>query len=84
MNDKSMNQRFDDVMKAQGFKPPPMVRFVKTDPRGAEYGRYEAVFDSTMQLLRVIHTGRNDSPESDYSMLFDDPTDFLNWAMSNA
>ena len=65
-----------------GFAPP-SVAFVKQDPRGQEYGYFEAVVpaDPSVRSIRVYK--RSQSGPLEWACTFDDQISFGRWAKDN-
>jgi hypothetical protein len=76
-----MKRDIFEALEKQGFNRPPPSVLYRDDPRGVEYGHYEArsVFDSQRGECILIHKL---SPGGTllWRALFLDVEDFTNWA----
>ena len=74
MNDVKLTADMLEAFAASGFVPPTMT-FTKPDPRGLEYGVFQAKMRDH-KTVEVYHTGNQ------YFMVFEDLLYFCRWAMS--
>jgi len=69
-----------------GFKAPQPAPFRKNDPRGSDYGYYEASIDDgpTRHGCKGIRVSkRTETGVQEWSCVFDGALSFANWARDN-
>ena len=68
-----------ELMQRAGFSAPPLL-WTKDDPRGGDYGHYEAsVPDPGPGMIKVKYVCADDA-EHDFTMYFKSAGDFIKWA----
>jgi hypothetical protein len=66
-----------EIMQRAGFIAPPVI-WTKDDPRGGDYGHYEATVESNGNYK--VNYICADHPDYDFTMYFKTTTDFVRWA----
>ena len=74
MNDVKLSADMLEAFAISGFAPPEMI-FTKPDPRGLEYGMFQAKMRDS-KTVEVHHTG------SHFCMVFEDLLYFRRWAQA--
>ena len=64
-------------LRDAGFEPP-SIAYIKDDPRGKEYGFFEAIGEG--DGVRVTKTPGDPNERSSYTMIFPTVKDFREWA----